>query len=68
LSEEQIARMETALDLAWGQMVKKDASISGGLLAATARELLARNIVDEARKGIADSAELAQRAIVRIRL
>src|SRR4051794_35300393 len=40
LDADHVQRMEAALDIAWSTMVAADKSISGGMLAAAAREML----------------------------
>jgi hypothetical protein len=68
LNAEHIKCMEAALERAWHTMTIADKAISSGMLAATARELLARHIVQEVRNGITDTDELAKRAVSRLQL
>jgi len=68
LDAEHMKSMETALEMAWHTMANADKAISSGMLAATARELLARHIVQDVRNGITDTNELAKRAVSGLRL
>lgn len=65
---ETTARLGAAFDTAWQMLKTARPELGNGPLTATSRETLAKFVIELARRGVTDSAQLVEAAVARMRL